>query len=182
MSSNQVGDREADFAWRVAIANLCHNAALGLNDCIKCRIRRTVLAIAGNGAINQVGVPCRDRLDAKAKLVECTGLEVLDQDVGAGEKRFKCDAIRISGEIQRQRLLSGVVIGKIAADMPGPRRPRARNFAIFGLDLDHVSAKIAQRPPDQRARGKGTNLDHPHTIEDTGRGARHLGSRRTGDS
>ena len=142
----QVGDRDADAHRSLPRqAGDRHQAAHALRDLVEARAHAvgTVLAVAGNAAVDEARVDRRHRLVADAEAVLHVGPIVLHQHVALrGELLQDRDAVgRL--EVERHAALVAMHILEVAAFA---RPAGALAFVEAGrhLDLDHLRAPVGE--------------------------------------
>ena len=74
-----------------------------------------VVAIAGDGAADQLWIILAQALPRETELVHRAGFQVLQQHVGAGDQRFQAGAALLGGEIDDHGILAAVEPDEIAA-------------------------------------------------------------------
>ena len=150
-----------------ALAGQAHQAAQALDQEVIARTSRvrSVLAEAGDGAVDQAGIHCLEALVIQAIGRESTHLEVFDQHVGLqsqlpnqrlASRRAQVDC---EGPLVTVRALEVRSFLRFAAFLVlQPRRsPGARVVArARSLDLDDIRPKVAQQ------------LRAPRSSQDTG--------------
>jgi hypothetical protein len=101
--------------------------------------------------------------DVETVSSEHAALEVVDDDVGAGDERANELAIRGEGEVGGEALLVAVdaqIIGALAGGVEG-RSPAAGVVARAGsLDLDDVGAEIAKEHGGEGPGQNSTQIEH----------------------
>ena len=157
-AGDDVGDRNAD-ALRLAVrrAGEIHDAAHALRHQIVAGARGigSVLAEAGDRAIDQARIVLAQARLVEPELGEPADLEVLDQHIGARGELFDDAAAFLALEIKLDRALAaigGMEIGGAEMRSAGgldERRPPAAGVVAgaLALDLDDVGAKIGQQLP-----------------------------------
>jgi hypothetical protein len=173
-----VGEGDADFLrFARGIAGQVHDAAHALDHEIVAGSGRigSVLAEAGNGAIDQLRIDRLQALVVEAVFLQAADLEVLDQHVGfAGEVEHQRPAL-VRGEISSHRALSPVAGKKIGSRLLAraldPRRtPFAGIVALRAFDFDHIRTEISERLAAPGAGENAGELKHLDAGERTARG------------
>src|SRR5674476_521352 len=120
--------------------------ALGLDQEIVGLAMRigAVVAIAGNGAADQLWIIPAQALQTKAELVHRAGFQVLQQHVGAGDQLFEAGAPFLGGEVDDSGILAAVEPDEIAALALRGRIIAAGKVALGALDLDDLGAGVGQ--------------------------------------
>ena len=179
----QVGHRHADLLRQpVGLAGQAHDAAHRLDQAVVARPRRIRpgLAEAGDRAVDQPRKPGMQLLVAQAVFRQRADLEVLHQDVAAGDQLQRdLLAFRLA-DIQRDRLLVAVDADEIGAFLvPGIDRRREAARVVAGarpLDLDHVGAQVGQHLRAGRPCQHTGQVENAQALQ----GTRRLGPGRFG--
>jgi hypothetical protein len=112
--------------------------------------------------VDEARVELRERLLAEAEPLHRAGLEVLAEDVGAGDElEHDLAAARILG-VDGDALLVAVEEGE-EARAGAHELPRV--VAAERLDLDHLGAEVAEDDPAGRPHHHVRELDHPQAGE-----------------
>ena len=121
---------------------------------------RAGLAVAGDRAIDQLGIDRAHRLIAEPQPRHHAGAELLDQHIGAGQQRHKLVAIGLVLEIEHEALLAAVEQREHRALAVEARLVMAHVLAARPLDLDHLGAGLRQQQRGERPRQQRGEIEH----------------------
>ena len=132
-----------------------HETGHGLRD----EIEGGAVSIRAGGAVavdadhDEIRVNFGETLFGQANLVEHAGAVIFGQQVGVLQQPFEHLFARVRAQIERERAFVAVEPGEIPREIVDMRALAADRIACFGrLDLDDVSAQIAQQHGAERPR------------------------------
>ena len=166
-AGRDIDDGDADARRAVRSAGDRGKSAFGLDQQVVGLAVRVgaVVAIAGDGAADQLGVVLAQAFQREAELVHRTGLEVLDQDVGAGDQVFEIRATFAGGEVDHHGILAAVEPDEIAALSLCRRIVAARKIAFRPLHLDDMGARVGQPRAAERRGDRLFNGDDGQSFK-----------------
>ena len=158
-AGKDIGDRHAVFLrLTVGFTGDRHQAGHALDDEIIARAMRigAVLPETGDRTIDQLGELLGQAGVIHPVFGKPAGFEILDQDVGIGQKLFHLGLTFIGGQIDNNRGFAPVGRMEIRRGFIFPalnerRPPLAGVVARRAFDLDHLAAEIRKRLTGPRA-------------------------------
>ena len=160
-AGGDVGDRDADAHGVVRRSVDREQAALALDQQVIGLVIAigAVLAIAGDGAVNQTRMARSQRLRAQVQALRRAGRQILQEDVRLCGHRLDQSEIFGLLEVKPHRLLAAVQPDEIGAFAFDQVIVRASEIALGAFDLDHPGAGVGQ--PARRER-RGDRLFQRH--------------------
>ena len=130
--------------------------------------QRPGLPEARAGGVDQFRIAPGERLPSIAEPRQRAGPEILDENVGAGEKPLEQGAVIVRPEVEGDALLAAVERHEIGGFAVHPRPVGARVVAAGRLDLDHPRAEVRQDHGAERPRQHAGQVEHKDIRERAG--------------
>lgn len=145
-----------------------HVSGDGLDDGVVARqsAERPVFAEAGNLAVDQTRkLAGEDVLVAQPPALERSGLEVVDEDIGAFEQAKKQVTSFLFGEIDRRVTFVAIDAAVIGAAIRSERSPCPGLIADGRFDFDDLRSVVTKNLGAKRAREHARKVNHLKALE-----------------
>src|SRR5438309_11539633 len=125
----------------------------------------SIIAIARDRAADQARIILAQPRQREPELVHRAWLEVLYQDVCAGDQRLQARASVYGGEIDNDRVLAAIEPDEVAALALCRRVIAARKVAFRTFHLDHMRAGIRQPRAAERRCNRLLDCDDDYSLK-----------------